>query len=176
MRTRSVAILAGLVVCVVAFARAQQSAEGPAPAAANPANPQSERAKLRAQLVKLNTEVELLQLEHEAEWAVLLEALKSVQQSEMLAEVGNPQVTLMGAHASAGLMKGEANQAVAAGMAKGQSRVAAGQQYAKTVEFRRNEATRQYVERRKKEFARHAAELTEKRFEYGEAEKRLNAM
>lgn len=174
MRSRSVAVLCVLGLGLAAMTRAQQPAAAPPPAAPDPAQQQAERAKLRASVVRLNTEVELLQLEHEAEWAVLLEALKDVRQSEMIAEMGSPYVRKLGAWASAGILKGEAAEAVGAATAKGLDAGAAGQQYAKGVERRRIDATRQYVERKKKELARHAAELTEKRLEYSEAEKKYN--
>ena len=167
-----------LILGLAALTRAQQppATSSPPPIPVDPTGTQTERARLKAEVVRLNTEVELLQLEHEAEWAVLLEALKLVRESEMLAEVGSPQLTRIGAFASAGMVKGEANQAVAKGMAQGLSRVEAGQQYAKSTQSRRAAETRKFVERSKKEFAHHAAELTEKRLEYADAEKRLNAL
>ena len=167
MTRRTIATAGLAIMLLTAFATAQP----PAPQAYTPSDPKA----LRARVAQLGAEVELLQIDYEADRATLLEAVKMIRQSEMLAELGDPRVQRVGAYAALGKGGDEANRAINAAAAKGVSTYAAGQEFAKNAEVKRVETIRRFVERKKKEFARQAAELSERRMDLADAEKALAA-
>jgi hypothetical protein len=145
MRRRDVAAWVGcLALLGPAYAQAQ------APAGANHA----EHAKLRAEVIRLRTEVEMLQLDYDLARADLIEDLKLIKGMAMAGD-------LMSAFG------GARNQAPA-GDAKARDAEAKKE---REDEKEREAAKASFVAERKKELARLAASLASKRLDLEDAER-----
>lgn len=166
-----IATAAVMDIVLAAMAAAQPPIPQPeAPPGESPST--ADPKAMKARIIQLSAEVELLQVEYEADRSSLLEALRMVRESELLAEVGgDPRIERIGALAAAGSMGSEANKAIAAAKAKGKSATAAGQEYARGVEAKRVDKIRRIVDRKKNDFARQAAALAGKRLELSDAER-----
>jgi hypothetical protein len=160
MRVTSTAVTLGLFVAGIALA-AQGGQESKDRA--------SERMSLRDQVVKLRVEIELLELDHDAAKADLLEIAKDIR--EMESEGGQEQ---MEEAALARMMLTQDTEAFRQLAKKGE-------QGAKELKDDLNAAFRQVSgktkaeqARKRKDYANQAAVLAEKRLELADVEKRYN--
>jgi hypothetical protein len=151
MRRREVLKTSGLMPVAAAVALVSEG-QG------EPSQPPVDAAKLRADLIALRADVELLELEHEANRAALLDLLKALRQVEMTSVVieatARPGSTLVAEPEAPGL----------AGMIK-----------VVEVDKKANEALRAYTDRKKVEFIRSSKELHEKKMSLADAEARYAA-
>jgi hypothetical protein len=191
MRVRliSVAIVLGLGIAGITLA--QQPGEQPKQGA-------RDRAKLRAQVVKLRAEIELLQLEHDADREYLRELLRSEKQTEMIpivmsmtgtadvpgsakapGSVSVPKTDkewaeletkgMLGDQRAAELFRKlflageEANK-------KGEDAQKAMEAVAKALSSK-GDVLQNYIDRKRKDFVKQAAELAEKQLSLAEAER-----
>lgn len=145
MRMRIISVVVVLGLGVVGITRAQQPGE-------------RDKAKLSAQVVKLRVEIELLELDHDADRAHLLDMMKGIRKYE----ASSPE---------------QVRQAVAASMyfrmPLEESREG---QEGRTPDVdetikKEVEAARAFVNRKRKDYAKQATELAEKRLKLEEAEK-----
>jgi hypothetical protein len=106
---------------------------------------------LRKKIINLRAEVELLQLEHDADRSTLLDALKAVGQAEIMSGMFQPGSTLVGAAENDNLPT------------------------LKIVTDRKAlEAMQAYIDRKKKAFLQQAMELNEKKIGLEYIEKRYS--
>jgi len=129
--------------------------------------PAKDRAKLRARVVRLRTELELLQLEHDAARTSIYEVLKNLRQAEIATAMGQLKTYY-------DFSDEKAAKAIEEAVANGQNADEAKKQMVEAAKRKEVEATRALIERRKQQFARQAAELSEKRLELDEAESRYH--
>jgi hypothetical protein len=117
-----------------------------------PPQPPVDGAKPRAELVTLRADVELMELEHEADRAALLELLKATRQADMTRKIieatAQPGSTLVAETEAPGLA--------------GKIKVGFDQ--------KANDALRAYTDRKKDEFLRRSKELHEKKISLADAE------
>jgi hypothetical protein len=160
MRMRIITTAVVLCLGIVGITLAQQSGEQTRRQAVD-------RTKLRAQVAKLRAEVEVRQLEHDAD-------------SDLLKKLMVDMKNLDSMEAFKGLMKElvEALKAARVGQMPAGLEGLPGPQEELDKAFILNEATlkvaRPLLERLKKEFVQKAAESNEKRLELAEVEKRYN--
>jgi hypothetical protein len=173
MRMRIISTAIVLAVGIVGITLAQQTGQRP-----NDRN--SERAKLRAQVVKLRVDIELLQLDHDAERDILLACLTQVKQPDFLAS-GQPGATMTMSFDMRGMPAligdAEAQKKIDRDAEKGDEVAVAlrkAQQGLEEALRKQTNDIRAYIERKSKDFARQAAELAEKRLGLAEVEKRYN--
>jgi hypothetical protein len=161
MRKRIIPAAVVLGLGIVGIALAQQAGQ-------QPENREDVRAKQRAQVARLRAEVELLELEHEADRAALSDELQNERKAERIADddgkVREIASEMRLAASSVGKLK-DFEKEVGDG---------------KTAEAKVQEELRQAVAtarskngRRKREFVLRTAELNEKRLELADAEKRF---
>lgn len=186
MRIISAAFVLGLGI--VGITLAQQTGERPKDQA-------GEKGKLRAQVVKLRLEIELLELDHDAERDNFLACLKRVKQTEFLGNgqpgpAGTLGLGMLGMRAFVGEAElgirafmgdpeaGRAIEELAKEMAradeKGEDAGAAERNMVERALEKQDDGVRVYLDRKKKDYARQAAELAEKRLDLAEVEKRYN--
>jgi hypothetical protein len=174
---------------LVGITLAQQGGEGQ----------RDDKAKLPAQVVKLRTEVELLQLERDADREYLLDLMRSARQTDIipvvLSKLGMADVpasmavpktmeewTALERRAMMGDQKAheafvKLYEAGERAEKKGEDAGKAMEAAAKELSSRRakdGDALQNHIDRKKKDFVRQAAELAEKRLELAEVEKRYN--
>ncbi len=167
MRARWVAAaVVPMAVVAVAWSRAQEAPSPPVPAAT---------AKAGEVVTRLHAEVEILQLDYDADRAFLVDALRELRYEETLNVQGNPNLKQHVAAAVVGSAEGEAARAARDAGAKGQSRTAAAQKVIVDQERRRLEVKRQALDRAKQTFARLSQVLADKRVAYEAALKASGA-
>jgi hypothetical protein len=162
MRMRGIAVSVVLSLVVAGITSAQHTGEQPKGQAA-------ERTKLRVQVVKLRVDIELLELEHEATRAEILEMTKDIRNSESEGPEGLKGMAL-------GLLSLTDGEALAKHVEKkGADGVV--KQVDKAVKDAQKETLNQIKasrEDKKKDYAKQAAELAEKRLELAGLEKRYS--
>ena len=144
------------------------------PAAGQRATPSREKSKLRAELATLRAEVELLELEHEADRPVLSEMIKEARQFD--SELGKSALVDAGLmekmRATALSSAGDASEKLQK-MQTPEGEKSARSEIEKTVNGV-VQGAKADIERRKKEFLKRTTELNLKRLELADAEKRYN--
>jgi hypothetical protein len=170
MRKRIIAAAVVMGLGMMGLALAQQGSQQPKDQA-------SEKAKLRTQVVKLRLEIELLQLDHDAARDILIACLKQVNQPEGLRSgQPGPMVTMdfnmLGMAALMG--NAEAQKKAERAVEKGEDAWAALQKAMEEAEKEQTDRIRAYIGSKRKEFAKQAAELADKRLELADLEKRYN--
>ncbi|GAC1468001.1 MAG: hypothetical protein NVSMB9_10200 [Isosphaeraceae bacterium] len=169
MRKRIITAAVILGLGVVGVTLAQQNGEQPAHIGEAPKNQAPDKAKLRAQVAKLRAEVEVLELEHEADKEVLVALLKEERNSE--SESGRADQARQDVS--------EATMLAARLGSLEEFRKEVGDEKALQAEAEKElkqkaEHVRAEGDRKKQAFVKRAAELSEKRLELAEAEKRYN--
>jgi hypothetical protein len=172
MRKRIILATVVLGSALVGIALAQQDGNAhkqPAP----------DKAKLRAQLVNLRVEIELLQLDHDADREIIVAWMKSMRQAESMgAQPYGKEIGL-----SLGMMMLEAKASLGGGeAAKEAERIGAEaggnfDSYNKALKAsakKEEDSIMAYIARKRKDYAKQAAELALKRLELADAEKRYN--
>jgi hypothetical protein len=164
-----------------------------------PAGQTNERVKLRAQVVKLQVEIELLQLEHEADRAYLHDLMMTARKNDLIpvalsinGKAVVPDATMVpktqeeweALESTAMLGDEKAHEmwlkvnaaAEKAEKAGGDVRKAMEAAYKEVLDKRAKagDPLQNHINRKKKDFSRQAAELAEKRLELADVEKRLN--
>ena len=162
MKTRVLAAVAVLIVGAVAWTRAQ----GPA---APPPTPTPGAAKPDERVAKLRAELEILQLEYDADRAFLMDAIRDQRAAELMNAQGNPNLARNVTSIALGARDDEATKAINSAVAKGQSQVEAARQHVIARERKRIEANRAYLARAKQDFARLGQALADKQAAYNEA-------
>jgi hypothetical protein len=178
MRIISTAVVLGLSIAGITLA--QQTGQQP-----------KDQAKLRAQVVKLRVDIELLELEHDADRAHLKEMMKGMREYESK----SPEEVRRGVEMYTNLFSGEdirrreareealkkkldnarpedfnrVFEEVSREREEGRRR-----DIDETIKKRTDDA-KALIDRKRKEFARQAAELADKRLELAEVERRYNA-
>jgi homoserine dehydrogenase len=158
MRIISVAVVLGLGI--VGSTLARQIGEQPKAQA-------SERAKLRAQVVKLRVDIELLEFEHDAARAEILEITKSIRAlesegvQEQMKQLAFSQLTLTADSETLKNMSGKENEKKMEDAFKSTFK----------DEVVNTKVSR---DRNRNDYAKQAAELAEKRLELAEIEKRYS--
>ncbi len=160
MRTMLAAVVFGLGI--VGIALAQQA--GP-----QPKDHSSERAKLRGQVARLRADVELLDLEHEADKAVVVSVLKEERDSE--SESGRV-AKAKEAVSEAALMAASMGKLEEFQKEFGDEKAL--QARAEKELKEKAESIRAEGQLKKQTFVRRATELAEKRLELAEVEKLYN--
>jgi hypothetical protein len=190
MRIIAAAVVLGIGMAGIALAQVNGQ---------EPKRQSSEWAKLRAQVVKLQVEIELLQLEHDADRTVLLDLLQTARKNDLIpvalaihgrvdvrdsntapktAEEWNALETraMMGDE-KAHEMYMKVSEAVEKAEKKGedvQEAMLAAWKELSDQRAKKGDPLQNHIDRKKKEFSRQAAELAEKRLELADVEKRLN--
>jgi hypothetical protein len=189
-RIVSAAVVLGLGI--VGIALAQQAGQ-------RPENRESERAKLRAQVVKFRVDIEILELEHETDREYLLDLMRTAKKTDLipivLSKLGMADVpesmtvpktmeewTALERRAMMGDEK--AHEAFVKLYEAGERAEKKGEDAGKAMEAAAKElsnkrggggdALHDNLNRKRQDFARQAAELAEKRLELAEIEKRYN--
>jgi hypothetical protein len=175
MRIRIISAAVVLGLGIVGITLAQQNGE-------QPKDQVSGKAKLRAEVVKLRVEIELLQLDHDADRDNLLARMKNMKQAEFMGSSQPGVVGMMGLEmlemrtlmgdAEAGRAVEEAQKEIARAVEKGEDTGVIGQKAMEKVVKKQAEGIRGYIDRKRKDYARQAAELAEKQLELAEVEKR----
>jgi hypothetical protein len=158
MRMRIILVAFVLAFGIVGITAAQQPGDQ-----SNRQN--GDRAKLRAQVVKLRVEIDLLELDHDADKSDLLELIKGIRMSESMSPEALQEAAVAGLflrdqNAVGKLLEKEDE--------KGMQRLLDESVKKTAVEMK---ALR---DRKRKDYAKQAAELAEKRLELEELEKRYN--
>lgn len=158
MGLRIIAVVIGLGLGIVGITLAQQSG-------AQPNRHAVDKAALRAQVVKLHVEIELLQLDHDADRDNLLTWMKG----ERLGGGGMTGMaleTMIGTMGNAEAIKTmeEGEKLIATAKAKGENEEALGRRVLA-------EAVRKQIDPMRKNYAKQAAELAEKRLQLDAVEK-----
>ena len=162
MRKRIISAAVVLALGIVGIALAQQ----PGP---QPKDHASERAKLRAQVAKLRADVELLDLEHEADKAVVVSVLREERDYESeSARVDKAKEAVSEANMTAASL-GKLRE-----FQKEFGDEKAMQAQAEKELKEKAERIRVEGQLKKQAFVRRAAELAEKRLELAEVEKQYN--
>ncbi len=186
----SAAIVLGLGI--VGIAVAQQTGQ-------KPKDRENERSTLRAQVVKLRVEIELLELDHETDREYLLDLMRTARKTDIipivLSKLGMADVpesmtvpktmeewTALERRAMMGDQKAheafvKLYEAGETANQKGADPVKAMEATAKELSIKRaqgGDGLHDHLLRKRQDFTRHAAELTEKRLELAEIEKRYN--
>jgi hypothetical protein len=176
MRMRSISTAVVLALGIVGITLAQQGGEKMKQQA-------TDRAKLRSQVANLRAEVEVLQLEHDADSDILKKLMVDMKNLESMEAAKAHMKEQMGA-----LLEGPMKEQMEALKRQTEALKADTKGLTPTVEealplgfnemFNLNEATakvgRPVLDRLKKQFVQKAAELNEKRLELSELEKRYN--
>jgi hypothetical protein len=156
-------ILAAVVLSlgVVGLAMAQQAGQ-------QPKEQTSAKTKLRAQAIELRVEVELIELEHDAARAEILELTKEIRDTESQSPEGLQQLALSflltDREAFGKLVEKE-------GPEKAGKQIGQLAEETQTKTLRDLKASR---ERKKKDYAKQAEELAGKRFDLADAERLYN--
>ena len=192
MRIRVMSAAVVLTVAIVGIALAQQTG------GKQPMAQASERPKLRGAVVKLQVEIELLQLEHDVAREMLLDLMRTASKSDTLelalsmmgmpkmqgsatvpkteGEMSSLQVkAMMGDQKAVWTLKKLdeiAERAEKTGQDREKAMAAAAKELAKMPKD--GDPVRNQLEIKRKDFARQATELAEKRLELAEVEKRYN--
>jgi hypothetical protein len=170
MRTRVFAAAVGLGLVVAGISLAQQTAPRPRDRA-------GEASKLRAQVVKLRGEIDLLELDHEAARVELLQIVKDIRELEsegnqaQMKSLANLQLMLGGG--SEALAKEAEHLGVEGAAKKVKEAVNTAVKESVSEEVVKTRASR---DRKRADYARQAAQLAEKRLDLVEAERRYDAI
>ncbi len=158
MRTCIIAAVVVLGLGFVGITLAQQPAAQPKPQAAD-------KAALRAQVVKLRVEIELLQLDHDADRDNLLNWMKGERMGPG-AMAGLALETMLGMMGNAEATKTmkEGEKLIAKAKEKGEDEEALTRRVL-------TEAVKKQIDPMKKKYAKQAAELAEKRLQLDAVEK-----
>ncbi len=158
MRTCIIAAVVVLGLGFVGITLAQQPAAQPKPQAAD-------KAALRAQVVKLRVEIELLQLDHDADRDNLLNWLKGerIGPGGMAGLALETMLGMMGNAEATKTMK-EGEKLIAKAKEKGEDEEALTRRVL-------TEAVKKQIDPMKKKYAKQAAELAEKRLQLDAVEK-----
>ena len=176
MRMRIIAAVTVVGLGIVGITLAQQSGE----------DSRKDKSKLRAQVARLRAEVEVLQLEHDADSDILKKLMTDVRNVDCIEAVKGPIKEQMEA-----LLKGPMKEQTE--ILKGQNEALKAPTNAQlpdllgasipvqeelnkmfTVDEAMVKVGRPLLERLKKEFVQKATEMNEKRLELAEVEKRYN--
>ena len=158
MRTRIIAAMVVLGLGIVGITLAQQPGAQPKPQAAD-------KAALRAQVVKLRVEIELLQLDHDAD----RDSLVNWMNGERMGPGGMAGMALETMLATMG------NAEAIKTMEEGQKQIAKAKEKGEDEEALTRrvlaEAVKKQIDPMKKNYAKQAAELAEKRLQLDAVEK-----
>lgn len=159
MRTRIIAAVV-LGLGIVGITLAQQPGGQPKP-------PAADKTALRTQVVQLRVEIELLQLDHDADRDNLLNWMKAERMGTG-GLAGTAIETMLGmlGHAEATRIIEEGEKRIAKAKEKGEDEEAVGRQVLA-------EAVKKQIDPMKKNYAKQAAELAEKRLQLDAAEKQF---
>jgi len=160
MRIISVGVVLGLGVMGIALA--QQTGQQPKDQA-------SQKAKLRDRVVKLRVEVELMELEHDATRADILDMTKDIRNSESDSPEQVQRIALGFLSLTEGEALGKLAQEKEAEKAAEQIDKVVQEAHKKTLD-----EAKALRERRKKAYAKQAEELAGKRLELADVEKNYN--
>jgi hypothetical protein len=162
MRMGIVSAVVVISVGIVGLAFAQQTAR-------QPNDQTSAKAKLRAQVIKLRVEVELLELEHDATRAEILETIKDIRGAESQDHEGLKQLALSFFSLTNPEPLAKLAEKEGADKAEKEMNQAMNDAVKKTLD-----AAKSSRESRKKEYARQAEELAGKRLALAEIDKRYS--
>jgi hypothetical protein len=146
MRMRPIAAAVVLGLGIVGIALAQKADQPPGPQAGT-------KAKLRSQIVKHQSELELLQLEHDAARGELLDIMKGIREFESNSMEGRAESMIIG------MLRTGDNQGLQK-LADMKSRESLDEAFK-----RANDGERASRDRKKKDYARQAEELAGKRLD-----------
>jgi hypothetical protein len=152
MRIISAAVVLGLGFVGITLAQSKDQA--------------SERAKLRAQVINLRVDIELLELEHDADRADLLEIMKGIRMSESKSPEELQEAVL------GSLLLTEDPKSLGKPVEKEREKEM--QNLVNEAIKKRTVEMKALGDRKRKDYAKQAAELAEKRLDLAEVEKRYN--